>query len=61
MYPEAAKTRKFRDRVVRCYETANPSKISEVDDLIAKYQNKEHVLFAKLRAKYEKFPECSGR
>lgn len=61
MNPEAAKIRKFRERVVRCYEAANPSKLSEVDDLIAKYQNKEHILFAKLRGKYEKFPECSGR
>eukprot|EP01033_Poteriospumella_lacustris_P019814 gene19814-14408_t len=31
LYPEAAKVRQFRQQVMRCYEAANPSKVSEVD------------------------------
>ncbi len=61
MYPEAAKTRQIRQRVMRCYEAANPSKVSEVDNFIMKYEGREHVLFAKLRGKYEKIPECQFR
>lgn len=58
-YPEAAALRKVRERVVRCYEVANPSKISEVDKFIDKYKGRSHVLFAQLRTKYQKYPECN--
>lgn len=57
-YPEAANERKVKERVMKCYEAANPTKISEVDKFIKRYKGKEHVLFAQLRNKYEKFPEC---
>jgi hypothetical protein len=57
-YPEAAAERKVRDRVLRCYEAANPTKVSEVDKFVQKYKGREHALFAQLRNKYEKFPEC---
>ena len=38
LYPEAAKVRLFKERVIRCYEAANPSKLSEIDKLIQKYE-----------------------
>jgi hypothetical protein len=57
-YPEAAKERKIRERVLRCYEAANPSKISEVDKFIERYKGREHVLFSQLKNKYERIPEC---
>lgn len=58
MYPTAAKERRIRERVVRCYEAANPTKLAEVDKFIARYRDREYALFAQLRTKYEKFPEC---
>lgn len=61
VYPEAAKVRRVKDRVVKCYEAANPSKLSDVDKFIEKYKGKEEALFAQLRNKYPKHPECSGR
>lgn len=57
-YPEAAKERQTMARVVRCYEAANPTKVSEVEKFVKKYKGREHALFAQLRNKYEKFPEC---
>ena len=59
IYPEAAKERRIRERVTQCYEAANPTKISEVDKFIKKYKGREHVLFAQLRTKYQKYPECN--
>lgn len=59
MYPEAAQLRKVRENVVRCYEAANPTKLAEVDAFIEKYSGRQHVLYAKLRNKYHKFPECN--
>lgn len=50
--------RVVRDRVNRCYEAANPSKLSEVDSILRQYVGREHVLMAKLGTKYSKFPEC---
>jgi hypothetical protein len=50
--------RKVRERVMRCYEVANPTKISEVDKFIERYRGREHILFAQLKSKYEKYPEC---
>jgi hypothetical protein len=58
IYPEAAKARRIRDQVVRCYEVANPSKVADVDKFLEKYQGREHILFAQLRTKYEKIPQC---
>lgn len=42
----------IRERVLRCYEAANPSKVGEIDQFIGKYKGKEHLLFAQLRNKY---------
>jgi hypothetical protein len=58
LYPENVKTRKVREHVIRCYEVANPSKLDEVDKFVERYQGREHVLFAQLKHKYEKYPEC---
>eukprot|EP01040_Poterioochromonas_malhamensis_P008826 gene8826-9561_t len=58
LYPQAAADRKVRDRVLRCYEVANPSKVAEVDKFVERYRGREHILFSQLRAKYEKYPEC---
>lgn len=58
MYPEAKTERIVRDRVISCYEAANPTKLSEVDRFVKRYKGKEHVLFAQLKAKYPKVPEC---
>jgi len=58
MYPEAAATRKFKEKIMNCYEIANPTKLSDVDKFIAKYQGRETALYAQLRNKYRKVPEC---
>lgn len=58
MYPEAKAHRVVRDRVTKCYEAANPSKLNEVDKIVEKYKGREHALFAQLRSKYGKHPEC---
>mmetsp|Transcript_22914 Transcript_22914/g.38212 ORF Transcript_22914/g.38212 Transcript_22914/m.38212 type:complete len:130 (-) Transcript_22914:214-603(-) len=58
MYPEAKVDRAVRERVVRCYESANPSKMAEIDKIMNKYKNRERALFAQLRNKYEKHPAC---
>ncbi len=56
--PDSAAERRIRERVVKCYEAANPQKMSEIDKFIKKYKGKEYSLFAQLRNKYEKYPEC---
>ncbi len=58
LYPEAVAHRKLKDRVVRCYSVANPTKVSEVDRFLEKYKGHEERLFANLREKYYKYPEC---
>ena len=58
LYPDSAAERRIRERVVKCYEAANPKKMSEIDKFIKKYKGKEYALFAQLRSKYEKYPEC---
>jgi len=58
IYPEAAANRKIRERVMGCYEIANPSKLADVDKFIAKYKGRETVLYAQLRSKYNKVPDC---
>lgn len=62
MYPEEARIRDLRQRtksyVTRCYEVANPSKLSEVDSLVDRYYGREEKLVVQLRNKYAKYPEC---
>jgi hypothetical protein len=53
-YPEQAKARMIRDRVVRCYEAADPTKLDNIDAYMKKYKGKEGKLFSNLRIKYEK-------
>ena len=48
LYPQAATARIIRQRLVKCYDAANPKKLSEVDYLLKKYKNKEHILFAQV-------------
>lgn len=57
-YPEAKALREIKDRVITCYEVANPTKLSEVDAIVEKYKNKEVALFARLKNKYPKIPQC---
>lgn len=58
-YPEEAQARGFAARLRRCYDAAGQQdKLASVDETIKKYQGKEHILFSKIRAKYEKYPEC---
>lgn len=59
IYPEAAANRKIRERVMGCYEIANPSKIADVDKFIAKYKGRETALYAQLRSKYSKVSDCN--
>lgn len=58
MYPEAKAQRLIKERVIKCYEVANPTKLSEIDKIVEKYKGRERALYAQLRAKYEKFPQC---
>jgi len=58
IYPEAAAARKIKERVAGCYEIANPSKMADVDKFIAKYKGRESALYAQLRNKYHKVPDC---
>ena len=41
-----------RAKVVAIYETCNPTKLGEVDNLLAKYAGREDELIARLRKKY---------
>lgn len=45
VYPQNAKMRDIRNPLVRCYSAANPSKLSEIDYLLKKYEGKEHRLY----------------
>ena len=56
--PDGAQTSRTREALVKCYTVADPSKLSNVEDLLEKYQGRERALFAKLRTKYEKEPAC---
>ena len=58
MNPKSPLESAIKNRVLKCYEAANPSNLAEIDGLLSKYKGKEYILFNKLRAKYEKFPEC---
>lgn len=60
LYPEAAKLRQFRDRLVKCYDVANPAKLSDIDSIVekAKDDRARQSVLAKLRNKYSKFSSC---
>jgi hypothetical protein len=58
MYPEAAKERRIRDKLVACYSVANPKKVDEVDKIMLKYKGKERSLFIQLADKYGQYEEC---
>lgn len=58
LYPKAAVKRLTREKVLKCYSAAKPKEIIDVDKIMKKYDEKEHILLATLRNKYSKFPEC---
>lgn len=59
IYPENAKLRSIRQPLEKCYNAANPDKVSEIDYLMGKYKGREQKLFAQLRSKYgQKHQEC---
>lgn len=58
VYPEAAAERMIRSRLQRCYSAAKPNEVVDLDKILKKYKKKENTLFATLRNKYSKFPEC---
>jgi hypothetical protein len=58
LYPEAAATRRIRDKVIACYEVANPEKVSNIDEVMNKYKGKESLLVYRLAEKYGKYEEC---
>jgi len=53
--------RTWRDRLVTVYAANNPSKIRDIDDLLAKYQGQEDYLYFRVCKKYNVQPddECS--
>ena len=56
--PAGAMQNKVREALVKCYTVADPVKLNSVESLISKYEGRERALFAKLRTKYEKIPQC---
>ena len=58
LYPEAAATRRIRDKVIACYEVANPEKVYNIDEVMNKYKGKESLLVYRLAEKYGKYEEC---
>lgn len=58
MYPKAAADRLIRERLNRCYAAAKPKEVVDIDKIIKKYLGKEKTLFATLRNKYSKHPDC---
>jgi hypothetical protein len=57
-YPDEAMNRRLRAKLVRCYSAVNPDKLNTVDETLKKYKGKEHILFSRLKAKYEENEEC---
>ncbi|KAJ1442331.1 hypothetical protein B484DRAFT_390120 [Ochromonadaceae sp. CCMP2298] len=47
-YPALKAEREVRDRVRRCYDAANPSKVAELDQILEKYRGKEKSLFSQV-------------
>jgi hypothetical protein len=59
LYPEAAQNRLLHDRLLRCYDVANPEKVKDIDHILKKYKGKEGRLFAMVTDKYgEDYPAC---
>lgn len=58
MYPKAAAARTIRDKIQRCYSAAKPKEVVDIEKIMKKYDGRETALFANLRNKYSKFPEC---
>lgn len=58
-FPESTKALILKNKVVKCYLAANPTKIGEVDKFLEKYKGRENILFANLKEKYYKIPECN--
>lgn len=49
-----------RERLVKCFEAADPGKLSDIDGLLLKYQGRERVMFTKVQNKYLKYPQCAA-
>eukprot|EP00913_Durusdinium_trenchii_P005489 g5116.t1 len=47
----------YRERMVKIYKEHNPSKVSEIDTLMAKYVGQEHTMYLKICKKYSVQPE----
>ncbi|CAE7949118.1 unnamed protein product [Symbiodinium sp. KB8] len=47
----------YRERMIRIYQQHNPSKLNEIDQLMAKYVGQEHVMYLKICNKYKVQPE----
>jgi hypothetical protein len=59
VYPENAKIRNIQQPLEKCYNVANPEKVSEIEYIMRKYKGREQKLFAQLRTKYGKtHQEC---
>jgi hypothetical protein len=42
----------YRNRIVHIYRQYNPPKLSDVESLLAAYKDREHILYIKVRNKY---------
>jgi len=53
--------RTWRDRLMTVYTANNPSKVRDIDDILAKYQGQEGILYLRVCKKYNVQPddECS--
>jgi hypothetical protein len=56
--PGLEESRLIRQRLVTCYDAADPSKLSNIDTIMTKYKGREHQLFARLNEKYSKVSQC---
>ena len=48
LFYQEASARKYKEKVVQCYNVANPKKLDEVDKILKKYKGNEHVLFSQV-------------
>ncbi|CAE7563039.1 unnamed protein product, partial [Symbiodinium sp. CCMP2456] len=47
----------YRERMIKIYQQHNPSKLNEIDTLMAKYLGNEHTMYLKICNKYKVQPE----
>ncbi|CAE8679398.1 unnamed protein product [Polarella glacialis] len=47
----------YKERMLKIYQQHNPSKVDEIDALMAKYVGQEHVMYSKICIKYKVQPE----